>query len=1068
FNLDTIESSRVADVMANAINRSKLTIDKLRIAFNFVGAAASQSGLSIEELSASMMLLANNGLRASTIGTGLRQVLARLLAPNRRLREEFQAQGIALDKINPKTVGYQNAMKELTKVLYDAETQTVDMGKAYQLFGLRGAQAVSILVKGFAGTGFQNMLDKTYEVGTAASMAETQMEGLAVSFKNLVDRSKLLFVALGEGGLTTTMKVFVQILKLATIAIAAFLKSGIGQLIISFSALTGSFFLIIKGLSLLTKAMFTASAATMLLRKQMGFMRATTINLGTALANFSNPILLAAVAMGIIVAAINHYLGRTQRAIDATIKMSQTTFSNINALKVYGNAIESINKRKKEGQEVDKEYIAVLQRLIETYPDLKDKIELNTEAHEENARVIKEELGKELDKLIKQNTELLRLQDKSAKQARILAGVWKLVMKAIYTPVKWITDYFTKSVKVIDDMSKSSKKSVGYLEKLGVESKKAKEIEDGRLITLRQTVVAMEANNKSVATIIKTLEAMGATEPEIRKIKDAFKDQAITLKELEKRYSETRGKSINAFKDMYESLDVLRKADFMKAVKAMDDEIAAAKKKHAEITGGTKLGLDVIAAIRAKHLMKFTEDSYKEVLIEEEVSRKKIEALEHYMEKVDEIYKKRAEKADDLYLVEFLAAQGNKKKLLEAEEKYSQEMKAAAEDRNKSIEGIQKTHNENVKREQAKVVDAMRKLHKKMADDLIDQLTSKYEKLKTEVEKLMDDLRSLEQSYREDMKDSAQKTMTDEEKWADDKEEVYRLMNEARKNSDVELYEKARSLAKSLGREVVDENGKVISSLEETTRISEQLMTSSYEAQSELIKELAKERTKEMGIIQEDIKKINELLAEYEKAITRAGEKKLELDMQEAINSIGTAHGLVSKFKEKWDRLESKTITLTVITKNITVGGGGEGGGGEAPPTESRWGGLIKKFARGAKLPGWGGGDKIKALLEAGEWVIRKEAVQKYGSALFEALNSLSFNIEDMLGGVMKQMGGMIPQPVKYQSGGGVDTGRGKGIGNTYNITFAPQFMTGDEMAMRNMAPELKRILEDLDHRWGN
>ena len=84
FGLSTVESSRVADVMANAINRSKLTIDKLRVAFNFVGAAAAQTGLSLEETAASMMLLANNGLRASTIGTGLRQVLSRLVAPNRR------------------------------------------------------------------------------------------------------------------------------------------------------------------------------------------------------------------------------------------------------------------------------------------------------------------------------------------------------------------------------------------------------------------------------------------------------------------------------------------------------------------------------------------------------------------------------------------------------------------------------------------------------------------------------------------------------------------------------------------------------------------------------------------------------------------------------------------------------------------------------------------------------------------------------------------------------------------------------------------------------------------------
>jgi hypothetical protein len=40
-------------------------------------------------------------------------------------------------------------------------------------------------------------------------------------------------------------------------------------------------------------------------------------------------------------------------------------------------------------------------------------------------------------------------------------------------------------------------------------------------------------------------------------------------------------------------------------------------------------------------------------------------------------------------------------------------------------------------------------------------------------------------------------------------------------------------------------------------------------------------------------------------------------------------------------------------------------------------------------LSGFGGGDKIKALLEPGEFIIRKEAVQKYGSKLFTALNAM-------------------------------------------------------------------------------
>lgn len=52
-------------------------------------------------------------------------------------------------------------------------------------------------------------------------------------------------------------------------------------------------------------------------------------------------------------------------------------------------------------------------------------------------------------------------------------------------------------------------------------------------------------------------------------------------------------------------------------------------------------------------------------------------------------------------------------------------------------------------------------------------------------------------------------------------------------------------------------------------------------------------------------------------------------------------------------------------------------------------GAALKQLASGGKLPGYGGGDKVSALLEAGEFVVRKEAVKHYGAGLFAALNSL-------------------------------------------------------------------------------
>lgn len=51
--------------------------------------------------------------------------------------------------------------------------------------------------------------------------------------------------------------------------------------------------------------------------------------------------------------------------------------------------------------------------------------------------------------------------------------------------------------------------------------------------------------------------------------------------------------------------------------------------------------------------------------------------------------------------------------------------------------------------------------------------------------------------------------------------------------------------------------------------------------------------------------------------------------------------------------------------------------------------GAVRAFARGGKLPGYGGGDRVSALLEAGEFVVRKEAVRKWGAGFFAALNNL-------------------------------------------------------------------------------
>jgi len=73
-------------------------------------------------------------------------------------------------------------------------------------------------------------------------------------------------------------------------------------------------------------------------------------------------------------------------------------------------------------------------------------------------------------------------------------------------------------------------------------------------------------------------------------------------------------------------------------------------------------------------------------------------------------------------------------------------------------------------------------------------------------------------------------------------------------------------------------------------------------------------------------------------------------------------------------------------------------------------------LARGGRLPGYGGGDRIPAVLEAGEFIVRKEAVAAYGPSLFAALNAMRVQMR-AAGGHVPRMP-YFPEPARLAAGG--------------------------------------------------
>lgn len=78
FNLSTEEATKVSDKLFVATGRSATNIEGFKVAFSLASAVAEDAGIKFEEFAAAVAALSNQGIRASTIGTGLRNFIAEL------------------------------------------------------------------------------------------------------------------------------------------------------------------------------------------------------------------------------------------------------------------------------------------------------------------------------------------------------------------------------------------------------------------------------------------------------------------------------------------------------------------------------------------------------------------------------------------------------------------------------------------------------------------------------------------------------------------------------------------------------------------------------------------------------------------------------------------------------------------------------------------------------------------------------------------------------------------------------------------------------------------------------
>jgi len=224
FGLDATEMVHLTDVMANSFSSSALDLDSFAESMKYVAPISKAAGVSLEETSAMLSLLANSGIKGSQAGTALKKIIS-----------EIGASG------KPTNV----ALKELAATglnLADAEGEVGDRAKAALLILADGAAQIDPLTEAYrtqsnVAKEMAGIMDDTLEGSMMKLKSAT--EGLGISFGEVMAPAissaaeTLSSIAIKFSNLSEGTK--------KTIVVIASLVAGIGPLIFAVGALTTAF-----------------------------------------------------------------------------------------------------------------------------------------------------------------------------------------------------------------------------------------------------------------------------------------------------------------------------------------------------------------------------------------------------------------------------------------------------------------------------------------------------------------------------------------------------------------------------------------------------------------------------------------------------------------------------------------------------------------------------------------------------------------------------------------------------------------------------------------------------------
>lgn len=177
FGYKASDSAKFADVMTKACTSANVSVDTLGESYKYCGAICGTMGYSIDEVTTSLAVMGNMGIKGSQAGTTLKNAISNMAAPTKNMKAAMDDLGISIVNQDGSMKSWGDVIKNL-QGSFKGLTQDQQAAYAKQLFG-KESMAGMLAIINTSTNDYNALADSIKNSGKAANdAAQTQLNNL--------------------------------------------------------------------------------------------------------------------------------------------------------------------------------------------------------------------------------------------------------------------------------------------------------------------------------------------------------------------------------------------------------------------------------------------------------------------------------------------------------------------------------------------------------------------------------------------------------------------------------------------------------------------------------------------------------------------------------------------------------------------------------------------------------------------------------------------------------------------------------------------------------------------------